>query len=244
MEACATRPWKRVLPTGSLGGGSSFDPWTCKSGKTNISATIINSLAPRWSWSNGATAASSGERTCSTPSHCLARSRVLSAASKRESSRSPGRLPVLPEGRRDGRLRLGEGARHVAGRRRNVGVGDRHVDPSLSLGGRRRRAGLFGSAGGKPSTSPPGGAALCGRRRDRLRSVGGDRPGRRGASPLAWLLHRWVHQALGPILILLGMLFWGWIRLPRASVGFGGQFSSRVERLGLWAACRWAFWWR
>ena len=56
------------------------------------------------------------------------------------------------------------------------------------------------------------------------------------ASPLAWLLHRWVHQALGPILILLGMLFWGWIRLPRASVGFGGQFSSRVERLGLWAA--------
>ena len=56
------------------------------------------------------------------------------------------------------------------------------------------------------------------------------------ASPLAWLLHRWVHQALGPILILLGMLFLGWIRLPRPSVGCGGQFPARVERLGLWAA--------
>ena len=56
------------------------------------------------------------------------------------------------------------------------------------------------------------------------------------ASPLAWLLHRWVHQAFGPILILLGMLFLGWIRLPRLGVGFGGKFPSRIERLGVWAA--------
>ena len=106
----------------------------------------------------------------------------------------------------------------------------------MPLGGRRRRVGLFGAPAGSPRQ-----VFLAGL----LYAVGGTiaygalaaivLAGVR-ASPLAWLLHRWVHQALGPIFILLGMLFLEWIRLPRTGVSFGGQFASRVERLGLWAA--------
>jgi cytochrome c biogenesis protein CcdA len=56
------------------------------------------------------------------------------------------------------------------------------------------------------------------------------------ASPLAWLLERYVHQAMGPVLILLGMLLVDLIRLPGVNLKLDEPFHARIERRGLWAA--------
>ena len=53
---------------------------------------------------------------------------------------------------------------------------------------------------------------------------------------LAWPLQRYVTGALGPILILLGMLLLELIRLPRWGGTLAGAFRIAAERGGLWMA--------
>ncbi len=56
------------------------------------------------------------------------------------------------------------------------------------------------------------------------------------AVALAWSLQRYVTGALGPILILLGMLLLELIRLPRLGRNLAGRWQARADRWGLWAA--------
>ncbi len=49
-------------------------------------------------------------------------------------------------------------------------------------------------------------------------------------------LQRNMNKFLGPVLVLVGVVLVGWIRLPVSGGGVGEKFQERVESMGIWGA--------
>ena len=64
------------------------------------------------------------------------------------------------------------------------------------------------------------------------------------AAALAWPLQRYTTEALGPILILLGMLLLELLPLPGVSMGIAGRLQARAGAGAPGRPCRWGASWR